>query len=181
MKWLFVLAVLASHAASADEALWKLVAGGGQVLFIRHAETTPGAGDPLGFRLEDCATQRNLSAAGREQARRMGAEFKRRGIPIGEILASPWCRCIDTARLAFGGSRPWEPLSNLFGRQAEAERQVGAMRPRITAHLGKSNLVLVSHGSTAAALTGEHPAMGEFLVLTPESQGFRVAGRLFVR
>lgn len=180
MKWLLLLAALACSAAKADEALWKLVAGGGQVLFIRHAETTPGVGDPQGFKLEDCATQRNLSAAGRDQARRMGAEFRRRGIPVGEVLASPWCRCIDTAKLAFGDSRPWTPLSNLFGRQAEAEPQVRAMRARIAAYRGRTNLVLVSHGSTAAALTGEHPAMGEFLVLTPASSGFRVAGRLLV-
>jgi len=180
MKWLALLATLASFAVQSDEALWKLVAGGGQVLFIRHAETTPGVGDPPGFKLEDCATQRNLSAEGRAQALRMGADFRRRGIPIGEVLASPWCRCIETAKLAFGASRPWAPLSNLFGRQADAERQMRAMRPRIAAHRDRRNLVLVSHGSTAAALTGEHPAMGEVLVLTPSSDGFRVAGRLSV-
>jgi phosphohistidine phosphatase SixA len=180
MKWLLLLAVLACGAAKADEALWKLVASGGQVLFLRHAETTPGVGDSPGFKLEDCATQRNLSAAGRDQAHRMGAEFRRRGVPIGEVLASPWCRCIDTAHLAFGGSRPWAPLSNLFARQAEAEAQVRSMRPRIAAHRGKANLVLVSHGSTAAALTGENPAMGEMVVLTPAGSGFRVAGRLSV-
>ncbi len=180
MKWFFLLCALTCSAANANEALWKLVAGGGQVLFIRHAETTPGVGDPQGFKLEDCATQRNLSAAGRDQARRMGAEFRHRGIPIGEVLASPWCRCIDTANLAFGGSRPWEPLSNLFARQAQAEPQVRGMRPRIAAHRGKANLVLVSHGSTAMALTGENLAMGEVVVLTPAGNEFRIAGRLSV-
>jgi broad specificity phosphatase PhoE len=180
MKWLLLFAVFACNAAHADEALWRLVAGGGQALFIRHAETTPGVGDPEGFKLEDCATQRNLSAAGREQALRMGAEFRRRGIPVGEVLASPWCRCIDTANLAFGGSRPWAPLSNLFARQAEADAQVRGMRPRIAAHRGKANLVLVSHGSTAMALTGESPAMGEVVVLTPAGTGFRVVGKLSV-
>jgi hypothetical protein len=72
-------------------------------------------------------------------------------------------------------------LSNLFGRQAEADKQVRALRPRIAAHRGKDNLVLVSHGSTALALTGEHPAMGEVLVLTPAGDGFRLAGRLAVQ
>ena len=54
------------------------------------------------------------------------------------------------------------------------------LRPRIAVYEGKANLILVSHGSTAAALTGEHPAMGEVLVLTPAGGDFRVAGRIFV-
>lgn len=181
MKWFVLLAFVASSAACANEALWQQVAGGGQVLFIRHAETTPGVGDPPGFELGDCATQRNLSPEGRAQARRLGEALKRRRIPVGEVLASPWCRCAETAQLAFGRSRAWAPLSNLFGRQAEADKQVRALRPRIAAHRGKDNLVLVSHGSTALALTGEHPAMGEVLVLTPTGDGFRLAGRLAVQ
>jgi broad specificity phosphatase PhoE len=180
VKWLLVLVVLASSAVCANESLWQQVTAGGQVLFIRHAETTPGVGDPPGFRLGDCATQRNLSAEGRAQARRMGAALSRRGVPIGEVLSSPWCRCIETAQLAFGRSKAWPALSNLFGRSSESERQVTALRPRIAAHRGKDNLVLVSHGSTAAMLTGEHPDMGEVLVLTPSGTGFRVAGRLSI-
>lgn len=180
MKWLCAIALFASFPAHADEALWKLLAGGGQVLFVRHAQTAPGVGDPPGFKLEDCTTQRNLSGEGRAQAHRLGTALKQRGVPIGEVLASPWCRCIETAKLAFGQSNTWAALSNLFGRQDAAEKQVRALRPRIAAHHGKANLVLVSHGSTAAALTGEHPAMGEFLVLTPTGAGFRLAGRLAV-
>jgi len=180
VRWIFLLAALLAPVAQADEALWKLVAGGGQVLFVRHAETTPGVGDPPGFKLEDCATQRNLSAEGRAQAQRMGAELSRRGVPVGEVLSSPWCRCIETAQLAFGRSKAWPALSNLFGRSSESERQVKALRPRVASYRGSGNLVLVSHGSTAAALIGEHPGMGEMLVLTPSGAGFRVAGRLFI-
>jgi broad specificity phosphatase PhoE len=180
VKWLLAFALLLGPAAQADEALWQALRGGGHVLFVRHALTTPGVGDPAGFELADCATQRNLSEEGRAQARRLGAELKRRAIPVGEVLASPWCRCLETARLAFGRAHPWPALANLFGRAGEAERQVRAMRPRIAAHAGKDNLVLVSHGSTALALTGEHPAMGEILVLKPQPGGFRVAGRLAV-
>lgn len=181
MRW-FLLAtcVLLSPAGQADEALWTLVAGGGHVLFVRHAETTPGVGDPPGFRLEDCATQRNLSGEGRAQARRLGEELRRRGVPVGEVLSSPWCRCRETAQLAFGRSQPWDVLANLYGRSGEAEKQVRALRPRIAAHAGKDNLVLVSHGSTALALTGTHPAMGELLVLAPQAGGFRLAGRLAI-
>lgn len=180
MRWLALALGLLLGQAHADDALWKLLADGGHVLLVRHAETTPGVGDPPGFRLEDCATQRNLSAAGRAQARRLGAELKRRGVPVGEVLSSPWCRCRETALLAFGRSRTWDALGNLFGRAGEADEQVRALRPRIAAHAGKDNLILVSHGSTALALTGEHPAMGELLVLKPQAGGLRVAGRLAV-
>lgn len=178
MRWLLLVLAFALPAAHADEALWAAVREGGHVLFIRHALTTPGFGDPPGFRLEDCATQRNLSEEGRAQARRLGEGLRARKVPVGEVLASPWCRCIETARLAFGRAKTWGALSNLHARQQNAEKQVRAMRPRIAAHAGKDNLVLVSHGSTSLALTGEHPAMGELLVLKPQPGGFRVAGRL---
>jgi broad specificity phosphatase PhoE len=168
-------------AAQADEALWQLLAGGGQVIFLRHAATTPGVGDPPGFRLEDCATQRNLSAEGRAQARRLGDALKAHRVPVGEVLSSPWCRCIETAKLAIGQSTTWTPLSNLFGRAENAASQVKALRARIGAWRGKGNLVLVSHGSTALALTGEHPAMNEMLVLSPRGGSeFRLEGRLSV-
>jgi broad specificity phosphatase PhoE len=173
--------VLVLPAANADEPLWNLLERGGQVLFLRHALTTPGVGDPPEFRLADCNTQRNLSEEGRIQARQIGEALQRRKVTAQEVLASPWCRCIETARLALGGSRIWEPLSNLFGRQEAAADQVKALRARIGAWRGNGNLVLVSHGSTAFALTGAQPAMGEMLVLTPVGpDAFKLAGRLAV-
>jgi broad specificity phosphatase PhoE len=165
--------------APGSEALWSLLRDGGQVVLLRHALTTPGVGDPTGFRLDDCATQRNLSETGRRDARRIGAAFRARNVPVGQVLASPWCRCLETARLAFGRAEPWDALGNLFGRQDVGGRQVAAMRARVSEPPAGGTLVLVSHGSTIAALTGINPASGEFLVVTPEGSGrFRVAGRL---
>lgn len=92
-------------AAGADETLWDLLKGGGQVVVIRHASTVSGFGDPPGYRLDDCATQRNLSDQGREEAERIGAAFRGRGVPVESVLSSPWCRCLETARLAFGSVR----------------------------------------------------------------------------
>jgi phosphohistidine phosphatase SixA len=174
-----VMAFFAQN-ARADENVWKLVQGGGQVLFIRHATTTPGVGDPPGFKLEECATQRNLSDAGREEAKRLGDALRARKAPIGEILSSPWCRCHDTARLAFGReATPWRPLSNLFGRHEAAEAQVRDMRVRVGSYRGKDNLVMISHGSTALPLTGVSPQQAEIIVLTPlGGDKFRVAGRI---
>ena len=178
MRGLLLALAIVISPVYADEALWQALQQGGHVLIIRHALTTPGFGDPPGFKLEQCATQRNLSDEGRAQARRMGEGLRERKVPVGEVLSSPWCRCVETARLAFGRARTWAALSNLHARQQNAEKQVRDMRPRIAGYQGKDNLVLVSHGSTALALTGEHPAMGEMLVLKPLPSGFRVVGRL---
>lgn len=178
MKWILLALALVLAPAHADEALWEALRGGGHVLFVRHSQTTPGIGDPPGFKLEECATQRNLSDEGRAQARRMGDALRLRKVPIGEVLSSPWCRCVETAQLAFGRAKVWKPLSNLHARHDNADRQVRALRPRIAAHQGDRNLVLVAHGSVASALIGEHLAMGEILVLKPQPAGFRVVGRL---
>jgi phosphohistidine phosphatase SixA len=178
-RLLILLGLLWPAAAQADEALWALLRGGGQVLFIRHASTTPGVGDPEDFRLGDCATQRNLSEAGRAEARRLGELFRRHGVPIEKVVSSPWCRCIETAELAFGRvDEKWSPLSNLFGRSPNAEKQVQAMRPRVAGYRGRGNLVFVSHGSTALALTGASPQQAEAIVLTPTPGSFRIAGRI---
>lgn len=167
--------------AAADEAMWSLLQGGGQVVLIRHAITTPGVGDPAGFRLEDCGTQRNLTDAGRAHARRLGEAFRARRIPVERVLASPWCRCLETARLAFGSSEPWTPLSNLFGRPENQAEQVRRMRARVSEPPGAGNLVLVSHGSTIGALTGINPDTAEMVVVTPKGDGrFSIAGRLTV-
>lgn len=178
-RLLVLLGLLWPAAAQADEALWALLRGGGQVLFVRHASTTPGVGDPENFRLEDCATQRNLSEEGRSEARRLGELMRRNKVPIETVVSSPWCRCIETAELAFRRvDEKWPALSNLFGRSPNADAQVKAMRPRIAGYRGKGNLVLVSHGSTALALTGASPQQAEVIVLTPAGGSFRIAGRI---
>jgi len=165
--------------AVADEALWQLMRGGGQVILMRHAVTTPGVGDPTGFKLDDCSTQRNLTDAGREDAQRVGATFKARSIPVGRVLSSPWCRCLETARLAFGAAEPWAPLSNLFDNRAAETEQLRALRDLAGRRPTAGNVVLVTHGSVVLPLTGIQPAPAELVVLTPEGASrFRVAGRL---
>jgi len=160
--------------AVASEALWSLLKQGGQVILIRHTLTTPGVGDPPGMRLADCGTQRNLSEEGRAHARRIGEEFRRRGIPVERVLSSPWCRCLETARLAFGKAEVSQPLSNLFGRHENRESQVQRMR-EILKQKFKGNLVLVTHGSTILALTGVSPGTGEMVIVSRDG---KVAGRL---
>ncbi len=84
-----VLLLAWPHGVGANEALWDLLKGGGQVVLLRHATTTPGVGDPPGFRVEECARQRNLSEQGRQEARRLGAAFRDRGHPRGPSAFEP--------------------------------------------------------------------------------------------
>ncbi len=153
--------------ARGDEEAWRTVAAGGCAILLRHARTTPGIGDPPEFRLEDCSTQRNLSDAGRAQARRIGLEFERRGIQANEVLSSRWCRCLDTARLAFPRQtvEPLEVLNSFFADGAAGGAQTAALRDYLGALPATHRVVLVTHMVNITALTGEAPAMGEALVV----------------
>jgi phosphohistidine phosphatase SixA len=164
----------------ADEALWSLLKGGGQVVLVRHALTTPGVGDPPGMKISDCGTQRNLSDEGRAHARQLGETFRQRGIAVGRLLSSPWCRSIETAKLAFARTPDLTPaLGNLFGRSEESSRQLADLRPLAGQIPANGNTVMVSHGSTILALTGISPDTAEMVVLTPQGAGrFTIAGRL---
>ena len=191
MRLLMALAVAAlglatrPAPAAADEALWTLLRGGRQVVLMRHAVTTPGVGDPPGFKLEDCATQRNLTDAGRADARRAGEAFRVRGAPVGRVLTSPWCRCQETAKLAFGRGENSAALSNLYGRSEKSVGQVRELEALIASWRPEGaggNLVLVSHGSTILALTGVSLDPAEIVVVTPRTgERFAVVGRMLPR
>ncbi len=175
-----LVALAWSPFALADEAaLWALLQKGGQVVLIRHALTTAGVGDPPGMALGDCTTQRNLNDEGRAQARQLGAALRARGVAVGRLLSSPWCRCVETARLAFGQTPELvTALGNLFDRPQRVAGQVAELEPLLSQPPVVGNTVLVSHGSTIQALTGISPATTEMVVLTPQGSGFTVAGRL---
>ena len=178
-----IVGSLAVPGTAADgEALWTLLKGGGQVVMIRHAITTPGVGDPPGMRLEDCKTQRNLTDQGRAHAKRVGAAFKARAIPVERVRSSPWCRCLETARLAFREPEVWAPLGNLYGRSELRDQQVKEMQSTLSEPRPGGNTILVSHGSTISAATGINPDTAEMVIVTPQGNGrFAVAGRLAVR
>ena len=170
-------------AAATDDQAWRVLAAGGCAVLLRHAPTVPGIGDPPGFRLDDCATQRNLSEAGRNEARRFGAEFARRGIAVDEVLSSRWCRCIETARLAFPRHevRAFEPLDSFFADGSTRSAQTEALREYLSQQRPLRRIVLVTHQVNISALTGEATAMGEaLLVRLGRSGAGEVLGRLRV-
>lgn len=177
---LAVFTCLFANLARADEALWQALQRGGHVILIRHATTVPGTGDPPGYRLEDCTSQRNLSDAGRNEAKRLGQVLRERKVPIGEVRSSLWCRCLDTAQLAFGKAQAWAPLNSFFDTPNMSGPATAAIRQHL-ANLkpGTDNLVLVTHQVNISALTGVYPAMGEMVVLKLDgSREPKLAGRL---
>ncbi len=183
MKWpgaaLAALLWACSAAASADAELWRKLKDGGYVVLLRHGLTEPGVGDPPGFRLGDCKTERNLNAQGRAESQRLGEAFRRNKVPIAQVLSSEWCRCRDTAELAFGRYETWPALNNLFGRHENAAAQRSAILERAGRFRGAGNLILVSHGSTIVQVAGISPGMGEMVVMRPKGAGqLELVGRM---
>lgn len=176
------LAVVAAFATApeATEPVWEALRQPGAVVIVRHSYV-PGAFDPPDARLEDCSTQRNLDAAGRAQARRIGEAFRAHAIAAGTVLSSPRCRCLDTARLAFGTAESWWPLQGALQDASLRQRLVGEIQARIAAHREGPPLVLVTHGSVVTDLTGLDVRMGAFVVLRLATDGRHVvAGQLYV-
>ena len=165
-KVLAVALLVATVPAHADEALWAALADGGHVALMRHAQA-PGTGDPENFRLDDCSTQRNLDQTGRDQARRTGEMFRERGVTIGRVLSSQWCRCLETAELlALGEALPFAPLNSFFGERAREPGQTEAVRAFLAeADAEGPSLVMVTHQVNITALTGIFPRSGEIVVL----------------
>ncbi|MGF7160304.1 hypothetical protein FHS85_001927 [Rhodoligotrophos appendicifer] len=164
-------------AAGPDDAAWQALSADGIVLF-RHA-TAPGIGDPPGMSLEDCSTQRNLSEAGRAQARQIGARFRDRGVAPGAVLTSRWCRARETADLAFPGRAKVEPaFDSFFGNQQSREAQTRAARALLLAWRGPGVLFVSTHQVNITALTGRVPSSGEGIVLKPEGDELVILGSL---
>jgi phosphohistidine phosphatase SixA len=162
LPWLGLPAVAESGPAA--EAMAALRRGGVAVV-VRHAATEPGIGDPPGFRLGECATQRQLSEPGREQARRIGTWFSARGLAPAEVRSSAWCRCLDTATLAFGRAQPWAPLNSFFDDRSAESAQSAALRGALARLPPRGFEVWVTHQVNIAALTGVSPVVGEAMVV----------------
>lgn len=162
-------------------ALRRALREGGVVLTLRHA-LAPGTFDPPGFRLEDCRTQRNLNDTGREQARRIGQWFALAGLRPALVRSSPWCRCIDTASLAFGAVEVWPALGSPHGtaetvRSAQRAKLLQALAA-VSAQPGRLE-VWVTHAFVQGAIVGSSTGVGEALALrAPEPGRAELLGRL---
>ena len=173
---LLVLILTVTPSLADTAAAWAALRAGKAVALIRHADA-PGIGDPAGYTLEDCSTQRNLSERGRAQAAAIGALFRASQVEA-KIISSPWCRCLETARLiGLGPVKVDSSFSNAFvltDQREELKRRGSAV---ISAWTG-GNLVIVTHGSNIAALSGQQVEPAEILVVEPGVIPLRVIGRL---
>jgi len=177
------LTLLTAPSTSAQAAdIWQtLREGRGYAVLLRHA-IAPGTGDPAGFRLGDCSTQRNLSVEGRRQAIAIGAQWRRERLPVDRVLTSRWCRARDTARLlAVGEVRAYPALDSSFTvSDATASRRTAKVRALIQRHRGQAGvLVLVGHQVNITDLTGVAPPSGGAVVVKANPDGsLRVVGTL---
>lgn len=167
----------ASHAIASQPEAWAALREGAIVLF-RHANA-PGTGDPAGFRPDDCATQRNLDARGRAQARQIGERFRREQIVVNTVLSSEWCRAFDTANLAFPDQVRREPsLNSFFDDRGQAAAQTAAAKRILLDWRGPGTLVVVTHQVNIQALTGIASTEGEGVVLRRDGKQLQTIGRI---
>ena len=163
-----------------EQSLWQELRKGGYVLLIRHADA-PGTFDPPGFQLGVCSTQRNLSEEGRTQSKRLGELIRAQNVAIAQVFSSEWCRCIDTATLAFGAAnvKTWSAISSpRGGDEKQARSNIEAIRQRIAQASLKTNMALVTHMFNIQDITGGGAAQGEIVVLRAQDKQLRVVGRI---
>lgn len=174
-----LLACLVMLAASAAASALEIREG--DIVLYRHA-LAPGGGDPPGFKLGDCSTQRNLSEAGREQARRIGQALRAQlgAVKVGAVWSSPWCRTLETARLAFPGAavQPEAAFASFFEQPDREAAALAAAREQLAAWRGPGVLVVVTHQVNITGLSGIFPSSGEGVVLRGAQGSLAVQGRL---
>lgn len=167
-----------------DPALLRELRAGAAVL-MRHTQTTPGVGDPPGWRLDQCATQRNLDDRGIAHAQRIGRWFAAQRLMPATVRHSPWCRARDTAQRAFGRGEEWAALANIFEDRRTADAQAAEVHAHVRAMKPGELAVLVSHGVTISHIVGGGMALatGEAVVVRAGASAaapLAVLGRLTV-
>ena len=179
--WFFAALFLSQWGwAQPPQDLIAKLQGGGYVLYMRHASTDFGKNDANMRSYEDCGNQRNLTDKGRQEARDIGAHLKRLEIPIGTVLASPYCRTMETARLAFGTPQPAQEVRGGPIRTDDPSRYDPLRKILSTVMRKGENTVIASHGNPFHAVAGPpYLAEGEIAVVRPESDSrFSVIGRI---
>ena len=160
----FLFLILNTSSTLAD---WKPAKEGNKVILIRHS-IAPGSGDPSGFQIKDCKTQRNLSKEGIDQSKKIGKLFKINQIKIDQVLSSQWCRCKDTAKYAFKNYKEFSALNSTFQPPYDknARKQIRELKNYIKNWDGKgSNLVLVTHYVVITSITDVAPRSGEIVII----------------
>ena len=166
--WPVRFAVAQESAVSLKEALKTT----GTVIMIRHA-LAPGFGDPTNFRVDDCSTQRNLDDRGRQQSETIGQEFRQLNYSARAVYSSPWCRCLDTARLLqIGPVKAFQGLGSFFEGHVDRSQSLNALSEKLSS-IAKERMqpvVLVTHQVVINAITGLGTSSGEAILYDPSHQ-----------
>ena len=160
-----IFSLFSIHSHSSEQN-WKPAQEGNKIILIRHS-LAPGGGDPAGFKINDCKTQRNLNRVGINQSKKIGKLFKKNKVLINQVLSSQWCRCKDTAKYAFGDYKEFTALNSTFQSPYDKNeaKQLKQLYSFVKKWDGKGkNLVLVTHYSIITAITNAVPSSGEIVI-----------------
>ena len=160
-----IFSLFSFHSHSLEQN-WKPAQEGNKIILIRHS-LAPGGGDPAGFKIDNCKTQRNLVKKGINQSKKIGKIFKKNKIPIDQVLTSQWCRCKDTAKYAFNDYKEFKALNSTFQSpyNKNETKQLKELYSFVKKWDGKNkNLVLVTHYSIITAVTNAVPSSGEIVI-----------------
>ena len=167
LKFFIIIFITLTTSIKADlnENLMNQLEEGGKLIFIRHAYA-PGSGDPDNFNLNDCSTQRNLSEDGKKQAQLIGVFFKENKIKIDRILSSEWCRCKETAFIAFEDFETKDFLNSFYSIKFAKNKktQVKNLKKYVNKWNSKKNLILVTHYVVISEVLNYAPGSGEIII-----------------
>ena len=166
-KFLIIIFISLTTSIKADlnKNLLNQLDDGGKLIFIRHAYA-PGGGDPQNFNLNDCSTQRNLNNEGRKQAQYIGEFFKKNEIKIAKVISSEWCRCKDTARIAFKNFSTNSFLNSFYSSKyaKNKDKQIEMLNNYVKNFKSDKNLILITHYVLISEVLNYAPSSGEIVV-----------------
>ena len=164
-KFLILIIFFIPNISFSNETLINSLKDGKKIIFIRHA-IAPGSGDPESFNIKNCSTQRNLNDEGKIQSKKIGNFFKTNKIKISKILSSEWCRCKDTAKIAFGKFETFNALNSFYDARFQKNRssQINDLRNFISSWESDSNLILVTHYVVIYDLLNSAVSSGEMII-----------------
>ena len=179
---LVVGALISLLSPSANASLASDLTDGQHVLLMRHADA-PGYGDPKGYQLDKCSTQRNLGELGKRQSVLIGEWLSGQGITSAKVMSSPWCRCLDTAKLINKGTATISPaLGSFFDDMSLEKQQTQDLEKLIQSQLNsnpKVPLILVTHHVNIQAYTGKVVDVGDMVLVKVDKNGKYLSHQLY--
>ena len=159
------ISLITTVKADLNKKLINQLEEGGKLIFIRHAYA-PGSGDPDNFNLNDCSTQRNLSKEGQRQAEYIGKFFRNNKVKIDKVLSSEWCRCKETAQIAFKNFSTNNFLNSFYSSKyaKNKDKQIKMLKNYVKKFKSDKNLILITHYVLISEVLNYAPSSGEIVV-----------------